>query len=231
MGDLAPYGMFLLGLLGTGHCLGMCGPLVLALPATRGRLRNHLLYHAGRITTYTIVGAALGGLGAGLQALSASATTDPMAVVARIQVGISLLAAALLGWLGLARLGIVAEPGWMAVATPTRLPGFSRVMHRAVRGESLAMFGLGLVLGLLPCGLSFAAFAAALPAGSAASGALGVLAFGLGTLPGLLLLGTAASQLARRHRHLIDVLAGVLLIGMAASTAIDGLAALGTAGW
>ena len=88
------------------------------------------------------------------------------------------------------------------------------------------MVGLGLVLGLLPCGLSFAAFAAALPSGGATEGALAVFAFGLGTLPGLLLLGTAASRLARRHSRVIELLAGLLLIGMAAAMVADGVDAL-----
>ena len=226
MGDWTPYGMFLLGLLGTAHCLGMCGPLVLALPASRGRLRSHLLYHAGRITTYTIVGAVLGAIGSGLVGLSSLSSEDPMGTVARVQVVVSLGAAVLLGWLGLARLGIMAEPSWMAMATPSRVPGFSRVLRRAAAGGSLSMVGLGLVLGLLPCGLSFAAFAAALPSGGAAQGALAVFAFGLGTLPGLLLLGTAASRVARRHRRAIELLAGLLLVGMAAAMVADGVDAL-----
>lgn len=167
MGDFTPYGMFLLGVLGTAHCLGMCGPLVLALPAGRGRIWSHLLYHAGRITTYTIVGAVLGALGSGVAALSGLAADDPMSAVARVQVAVSLVSAALLGWLGLARLGIVGEPSWMAVATPTKVPGFARVLRRATAGGSFALVALGLLLGLLPCGLSFAAFAAALAAGGA----------------------------------------------------------------
>ncbi len=60
---------FALGLLGAGHCVGMCGPLVLAMPAAGGRLSPQLRYHLGRITTYTVIGAALGGLGAGLTGL------------------------------------------------------------------------------------------------------------------------------------------------------------------
>ena len=58
--------MFLLGLLGSGHCLGMCGPLVLAFPARQGTRGAHVAYNVGRVTTYTILGALLGSLGAGL---------------------------------------------------------------------------------------------------------------------------------------------------------------------
>ncbi|MBW2523950.1 MAG: sulfite exporter TauE/SafE family protein [Deltaproteobacteria bacterium] len=226
MGQWTPYGMLLLGLLGTAHCLGMCGPLVLALPASQGSFVRHLLYHAGRITTYTIVGTILGGVGAGVAELTSRTADDPMGAVAQAQVVVSLVAAALLGWLGLARLGILAEPAWLAVATPSRVPGFSRVLGRASAGSHLGMAGLGLVLGLLPCGLSFAAFAAALGTGSALEGGLAVLLFGLGTLPGLLLLGTAASKIARKHRRVVELLAGLLLVAMAVSMAADAVAAL-----
>jgi sulfite exporter TauE/SafE len=88
------------------------------------------------------------------------------------------------------------------------------------------MFLLGLLLGLLPCGLSYAAFARALAAGGPAQGALLVLAFSLGTLPGLLLVGTGASRFARRHAKLFDVLSGVLLVAMAAKLGIDAAVAL-----
>lgn len=226
MGDWDLYSLFLLGLLGTGHCLGMCGPLVLALPGRHKRVRSHLLYHAGRITTYTIVGAVLGALGAGLVALEAPTSGDPMGSVARLQVGLSIVSAALLGWFGLARLGVVREPGWMSVASPSFLPGLMRVQRGAAKGGGLSMFLLGLMLGLLPCGLSFAAFAAALPAGGALPGGAMVFCFGVGTLPGLLLLGTVASRFAQQHRRSFDILAGLLLIGMAASLGVDAASAV-----
>jgi sulfite exporter TauE/SafE len=82
------------------------------------------------------------------------------------------------------------------------------------------MFLVGLMMGLLPCGLSFAAFSRALAAGGPFSGALLVFAFALGTLPGLLLLGTGASGLARRYRKHTDILAGLLMIYMAAELAL-----------
>lgn len=227
MNDWSLYSMFLLGLLGTGHCLGMCGPLVLALPAQRGRLTAHLLYHLGRISTYTIVGALLGVAGASVAELGTAAPAGQLGAMAQVQVGLSLVAAALLLLFGLVRLGILREPSWMALASPSRIPGFRRLQQVVASGRGgLALFAFGLLLGLLPCGLSFAAFAAALPAGGAGGGALRLLAFGIGTLPGLLLLGTVASRFARRHARLFDVLAGLLLVGMAVSLAVDGLSAI-----
>jgi sulfite exporter TauE/SafE len=214
--------MFLLGLLGTGHCVGMCGPLVLAFPASSGRFAAHLMYHLGRLFTYTAVGALMGGIGAGLGLLGGEAGRESLLTIARVQVFFSSLAAVFMFYLGLARLGIVREPAWMAVAKPSRIPGFSRLQANALSGKSLPVYlVIGLVLGFLPCGLSFAAFARALPAGGAPAGALAVLVFGLGTVPGLLLLGTGASRFARRHGRTFDLLSGLLMIGMAARLFVD----------
>ena len=226
LGDWRIYSMAALGLLGTGHCVGMCGPLVLALPARHGRLSAQVLYHVGRITTYTIVGAVLGAVGAGLAGLGDGDGAD-LGRMAQVQVVLSIISAALLLWFGLGRLGILREPAWMAVASPAKLPGFAGVQRAASTGRpGVSMVLLGLMLGLLPCGLSFAAFAAALPAGGAWQGGARLLAFGLGTLPGLLLLGTLAASFARKHGRVFDLLAGLLLVGMGGSLAIDAVLAL-----
>ena len=187
--------MFLLGLLGTGHCVGMCGPLVLAFPASSGRFAAHLMYHLGRVLTYTAVGALMGGIGAGLGLLGDETGRESLLTIARVQVFFSSLAALFMFYLGLSRLGVVREPAWMAVAQPSRIPGFSRLQSGALSGRNLPVYlAIGLVLGFLPCGLSFAAFARALPAGGAPAGALAVLVFGLGTVPGLLLLPVSVNQ-------------------------------------
>jgi sulfite exporter TauE/SafE len=212
---IGPGSLFLLGLLGTGHCLGMCGPLVVALPGGRPGLSPHLLYHLGRLSTYTVVGAALGLLGGQLDDF------------ARVQIGLSLGAALFLVLFALVRLGVVAEPRWMAGVSPERVPGFGRLVGGAIGGRSkLALLALGLLLGLLPCGLSYAAFARALPSGGALGGATCTLAFGLGTLPGLLALGTVASSVARRHQRLFDLLAGMLMLALAAQLMVDALVVL-----
>jgi len=207
--DLAA--MFMLGLLGSGHCIGMCGPLVFALPGGTGRFRPHLYYHAGRTLTYITIGAAVGLLGAGL----AGAADAPL-WVDRISAGLRLAAALFLAVFGLARMGVLAEPGWLSAASPRRMPGVHRlIMNPRAAGKPPAMFYAGLVLGFLPCGLSFAAFARVLPAGGPLPAAAGLLAFSAGTAPALLLLGTGASGLFRRYRRPSDILAGLLMLYMA----------------
>lgn len=200
----------------------MCGPLVLALPGRQGRVTAQLLYHLGRVTTYSLLGGVVGATGAGLS--RATGAAGGLDWVARLQVSCSLVAAAVLLLFGLARLGITAEPAWLGAANPARIPGFRRVRQSAADSGG-GIFLLGLMLGLLPCGLSYAAFARALPAGGPLEGALLVAGFGLGTVPGLLLLGTAAAPLARRYARWLDVLSGLLLVALAVSLAADALTA------
>jgi uncharacterized protein len=208
--------MFMLGLLGTGHCIGMCGPLVLAFPGRTGKLMPHVWYHLGRVTTYAVLGGILGGLG---QVLAAAAARDAGASidgVLWIEAVLWLLAAALLLVFGVTRLGLWGEPRWLQALTPERIPGFKRTVQGAWENRSQAAFLLlGVLFGFLPCGLSYAAFAQALGTGSALEGTLCVLAFAVGTTPGLILLGTAASAIFNRYRRQSDILSGMLMILMA----------------
>lgn len=216
------WGMFLLGLLGTGHCIGMCGPLIFAFPGRTGRMMPHVAYHLGRIGTYTGVGAALGAIGQ----MMAGSGGDPGGVV-MIKVVLWFVAATLLMVLGVARLGIFREPRWLSLVAPERIPGFKSALEGATSGRGVVPFlVLGLILGFLPCGLSYGAFAQALGTASALKGTTSTLAFAVGTAPGLLLLGTGASALFNRYRRQSDILAGILMIAMALKMAHKALTML-----
>jgi uncharacterized protein len=219
--------LFMLGLLGTGHCIGMCGPLVVALPGQTGRWAAHLAYHAGRLITYGIIGSAMGAAGSGLIRLASVVGANPVVWISRVQVGISILAGLFLLFFGLSRLGFLAEPQWMAVAAPTRMPGWRRCMERAQgRQGNRDLFLMGLLLGGLPCGLSYAAYAKALSDAHIFSGGVMALIFGLGTLPGLMAIGIGAGAFLRRFRRQADLLAGLIMIGMAAMLLFKALKAL-----
>jgi sulfite exporter TauE/SafE len=215
--------LFALGLLGSGHCVGMCGPLIVAFPARVGGLSAHLAYNLGRISMYALVGALLGGIGPGLSRYWAQ---DSFVWTVRIQVTLSLVAAIFMAVFGLAKLGFLREPRLLAEADTSRFPGVSQLrgwLRRSGRERSswlptlAGLYVLGLLLGLLPCGLSFAAFARALGSDGMLGGGISMLAFGAGTLPSLLLVGVSASRLTRRYRLLSDILAGMLMIGMSVS--------------
>jgi sulfite exporter TauE/SafE len=197
LSDVSLLSALLVGFFGGVHCVGMCGGIVGALtfglpeplrdrPA--GAWPFHLAYNLGRITSYTLAGALAGGLGAGL--LQLTEMRQAQQVLAVIAALFMFALGLYLGgwWSGLRyveRMGGGVwrriEPlgrGLLPVATPTRA------------------FLLGLVWGWLPCGLVYSVLIWALAAGSALNGAQLMLAFGIGTLPNLLLMGALASKLA-----------------------------------
>jgi hypothetical protein len=227
MNDLTFFSMFMLGILGTGHCIGMCGPLVIAFPARSGGFRSHLLYHLGRILTYVAMGSLMGGIGAGLAEIAGATGGNYPVWIARIQLSVSLAAALFLLVFGLARLGIIREPAWMAIASPDKIPGYRKLLKSTFqKNKQVEMFFLGMMMGFLPCGLSFAAFSRALPSGSPINGATLVFVFALGTVPGLLLLGSGASNIVRRYQSHSDILAGLLLIFMAGELAVKAVSSI-----
>jgi len=167
-------GAFLLGFLGSLHCAGMCGPLALALPAVGnskasfwlGRILNHL----GRLATYGLLGAIFGAIGMTF-------------ALAGWQRWASMLAGAamLLGFLGSIR-RLASTRISLLLITPLRRK-FSQLISRRTLTSA---FALGLVNGLLPCGLVYAAAAAAVAAGGVVWAIGFMLVFGLGTVPMLL---------------------------------------------
>jgi hypothetical protein len=218
--------VFLVGVLGGGHCLGMCGGIVTALtvhlPRERPRWRLHLAYHAGRITTYALAGALAGGLG-GAALLVGGALP--------VQVALYVVAQLMLVALGLYLLGV---PRYLEVFERAGRSLWGRIQPAAsalfpVRTAGRG-YAVGLLWGLLPCGLVYSVLVTALVSGSAANGALVMLAFGAGTLPSLLLAGsvfpalqrTRGGGLARRAAGGVVIAFG--LFGLAYAGDLDRLA-------
>jgi hypothetical protein len=147
-------------------------------------------------------------------------------LVGRLQIALSVLSAGFLLYFGLCQLGFFKQPRWMRLATPEKIPGYRRIIRLAFVNQGAAeMLLTGLLMGFLPCGLSFAAFSRALAAGGFLHGLLLLTAFGIGTLPGLLLIGTGASALARRYQHHSDIIAGLLMIAMGLSLGLKAITA------
>ncbi len=218
--DATLLSLLVLGLAGTGHCIGMCGPLLLALPPLRASVWRQVLYHVGRVTTYAAVAGSMGAVGHGLGAAS-----DDLAVVTRIQTLVAVGVSVVMIWLGATRLRLLPEPRWLTDTNLLRFWGLRNLQARLVRSQSgLGAWLLGLLFGLLPCGLSYGAFAAALPSGGFWRGASFGAAFGLGTVPSLLAVGTVGAALFRRHRLWLDLIAGILLVAIGVSFLVDALA-------
>lgn len=200
-------GFLTLGLLGGfGHCVGMCSPFVLFVsrryaPAGGGRaalLVAQGWYTAGRILTYAVLGAVAGALGSAVELTGG---------LLGVQRGASIVAG-----------GILVI--WAIVALSDIVPGlrtggnmFARVagaLKGRVPGHPLAM---GLLLGLLPCGLLYSALIAAAARGGPFDGAAALALFGIGTAPALLGV-SAADELLARNRAVINRLSQAFLLAM-----------------
>lgn len=169
-----PYGTaLLLGLLGGLHCAGMCGPLMLALPAVGGSpgrfVAGRLVYQSGRVLTYVLMGVAAGWMGR---------TLALAGVQQVVTIGLGLLM-----WGGLLVSPRLLELPWLM----GWVGGLQRRMGGLLRKRSLVALGsLGALNGLLPCGLVYIAFAGATTMSGGWEGAGYMLMFGLGTVPTLL---------------------------------------------
>ena len=205
---------FLIGLTGGVHCFGMCGGIVgaltLGLPLARdrpllARLPYLLAYNGGRIASYVTAGALAGGVGAWAAQLVS---------VHRAQLGLQAVAGVFMVLLGL-YLG-----GWWPVLGHLERAG--GVLWRRIEplGRGLLpvrtpaqALGIGLVWGWLPCGLVYSVLVWAIGSGGATEGGLLLLGFGLGTMPALLAMGTAAAALAGFVRRTgVRQAAGILLV-------------------
>jgi sulfite exporter TauE/SafE len=152
----------------------MCGGFAAACSRPRAGLP---LWHAGRVTTYALLGA-LGGLAGGL-------LPGPRWVLAAVSV-------VLLVWFAASLAELTPQPRF-------RVPGLVRLGSTLARREHpAARYAFGMATGLLPCGMVYAALALSLAAASPAGGALVMAAFGLGTVPALSLLSVGVRRFAAR---------------------------------
>jgi sulfite exporter TauE/SafE len=201
---------FLIGLLGGVHCVGMCGGVVGALavqmPRRRTALSLHLAYSAGRISSYAAAGAVMGMIG-GMGLMFNQIL--PVQLLLYLLANLVLVALGLyLAGLGdqLVRLESLGAWLWRRIQ-----PYGAKVLPADTAGKA---FLLGILWGWLPCGLVYSLLASALVSGGAGNGAAVMLAFGLGTLPNLLLAG----MLFKRLRDItsdrrVRLAAGALVAG------------------
>ncbi|MGE8457384.1 MAG: sulfite exporter TauE/SafE family protein, partial [Pseudomonas alloputida] len=209
MPDLLPLlgSALVLGLLGGGHCLGMCGGLMGALtlaipPEQRGkRLRLLLAYNLGRIFSYACAGLLLGLAGWAV-------ASSPAALALRVAAALLLIAMGLYlagWWSGLTRIEALGRGLWRHIQ-----PMASRLLPVSSLPRALL---LGALWGWLPCGLVYSTLLWAASQGNAGYSAVLMLAFGLGTWPVLLATGLAAERVnALLRRRSVRVAGGVLVM-------------------
>jgi len=215
-------GSFLsLGLVGAAHCAGMCGGFAVAVSASAGpgrarALRRQLVYTGGKALSYAVLGLVLARAG---EAITARGSwRDALAWVA----GGAMIA------MGVASLWPRAR-GWRPSGRAARLLARARELFGAARqlpGDAGAL-ATGLATGLLPCGLSWGALAFAATR-SPLEAFAGMLLFGLGTAPVLVLVGLGWSGISGRFRTLAARAAGPLLILFGLYTGLRGASLFGS---
>ena len=197
---------FLLGLLGSFHCVGMCGPIAMALPLSRGQkwqiMQSSIVYNLGRVVTYGLIGLIFGMIGWGVELAGGQK-------VFSVILGVFLLIFALL-------------PQRME-AFILRLPGLN-LLFSSVKQQISSLFKqtslganllIGMLNGLLPCGLVYLAIAGAMTSGNMLDGALFMASFGLGTIPMMLGVTLLGQFLRPNYRQFFRRLAPVIMAAFA----------------
>jgi sulfite exporter TauE/SafE len=200
--NVSLFPLFVVGLLGSVHCGAMCGGIVGALSLAPPRPRTVIAlrtvavapaalhvaaYNGGRIASYALAGALAGGFTQGASAITALPALQALAYwlanLMLVALGLHLMGA----WSGIAHIERAGQLVWRRVR-----PALARV---GPPDTAARMFAAGAVWGWLPCAMVYSVLVTAMLSGSAASGALVMLAFGLGTLPMMLALGLAGAGL------------------------------------
>jgi sulfite exporter TauE/SafE len=216
---LAMEGSFLItalltGLVGSLHCIGMCGPIAIALPLQKHnwfwKTTGGILYNLGRALTYGILGLIFGIFGKGL-------------AMAGFQQWASIT------------IGIIMIVGAIAPIVFNRLLNFEKLIYGQVGGlisrlrklftnqSMYALFLIGFLNGLLPCGLVYAALSGALLSGGLVNGAIYMIVFGLGTLPVMLGVNLAGNFISIGFRNKLKKIVPVFLILLGALFILRGM--------
>ena len=200
--------------IGFGHCIGMCGPIMVSFSLNlkeKSIFIPQLLYHLGRITTYAILGGVVAAAGS-LTIITAHIDTIQKSVMILTGILIMIMGLAMAGWVPLGRVF-----GDHSSSDGFIFKGFGKLSKV---NSTLVYWPLGLLLGLLPCGPVYTALLGAARAGMDASttqqsiltGAGLMAAFGLGTVPALLLVAKLADLGWLKSRALIYKIGALLMI-------------------
>jgi uncharacterized protein len=207
-----PLAALILGLLGSLHCVGMCGPIALALPLRRDRagaaLGGVMLYNTGRALTYAVMGAVTGLAGSAVQWFGGQ---QVLSIVAGALVLVILAA----GFFGKR----IKAPFLVKPLAAVR----SSLGRLFSRRRADTMLFIGLLNGLLPCGLVYAGLAGAAATGSALQGAIFMFVFGLGTIPALAALSFAGNRISASFREKLRRVVPYFVAVMALMLVLRGL--------
>lgn len=197
---------FLIGVFGSFHCIGMCGPIALALPVQKNSRLNlivgRVLYNIGRAITYAIIGLLFGLLG---QSLSLAGFQQSVSIVAGVLILLMVLLPS-----SISQKLYLLKPAY----------GFTNYLKKKFgmllkKKSTTSTFFIGLLNGFLPCGLVYIAVAGAIASGSYFDGAVYMFVFGIGTLPIMLAVSLAGNFISLSLRKRINKLIPTFMIVLA----------------
>lgn len=201
-------GALIVGVLGSAHCIGMCGGIASAMSINTvtksNRALTTILYNMGRLISYVVAGAFVGGtVSSAASLVSDYAILNWLRVLSAI---VMIILALYIGkwWHGLVYIEKLGQHLWKYLAPISRsLLPLPTPFHA---------LPLGLLWGWLPCGLVYSALTWSAVSGSALNGAVLMLAFGIGTLPSMLLVGVGASYINRLKNSVYFRQTGAVLL-------------------
>lgn len=193
----------ILGLMGSFHCAGMCGPIAIALPLHGNTVTQKIfggtLYNIGRTITYGIMGAIFGLLGQGVEMIGFQ---QKISVIMGVLMIVSILFPALF------KNQYSLNKSWFSFVAKLK-----KTIGRMFSIRSFSsLFFIGLLNGLLPCGLVYMALAGAIGTGNVAQGSLYMILFGLGTIPMLLTISLAGNMMGQAIRNKMNKLIPILVV-------------------
>ena len=202
-----------LGFLGSFHCVGMCGPIALAIPIKNisfgSRLWGSVIYNLGRVVTYFIMGLLFGLIG---QTFAIAGFQNMLSVI-----------------LGVLILLVLLLPGLIPRAKhPKFISSFLATLKTNIRRQfgihsNSSLFLIGLLNGLLPCGLVYMGIAGSVATGDVLKGSLFMATFGLGTLPAMILVSLSQNLISLKLRSQIRKAFPVFIGTMALLLILRGL--------
>lgn len=196
-------GALIIGLFGSLHCVGMCGPVIVAFMGPKHSWVGFFVYHSGRILSYVLIGIVLGAIGASVVLFQAQ------------QIAIIVLGVVLIVIYGIPKLRNSLEKYYYQ----SQMYEFLKLSLARNISQKKRRFLSGIANGFFPCGLTYVAAAGAVAQGTVYSGVLFMVLFGLGTVPSLLLVSLFGDKLSLRLRSIIPrsvsviaILSGTLMV-------------------
>lgn len=180
-----------IGLIGSFHCIGMCGPIVVALRLKKhnliSKITGTVLYNSGRVLTYSLIGILFGLLGRGIHLAGFQQWTS-------ILIGAAMIISVLFPYFFREKITI----GNLFSGFASRL--IIRLKKLFTNRTYFSLLMIGILNGLLPCGLVYVAVAGAINSGTVLSGALFMILFGIGTIPLLMIVTLASNSIGQQIR-------------------------------